>query len=156
MSSAKASASVVDGAPSVPDDTLVGLRVAYLGCRTVSCLFALVLAACSGSAREPATGADDRSPCALLCEHLAACGPPKKFPGVASCTRECEDEPRQRAGACSAPRLAYERCETGLACVDVRSTGDIDAAKRGPCGTEVAAVLACEPTPALEPLTFQF
>jgi hypothetical protein len=130
--------------------------MAALAHRTPAWLLGAMLAACSGSAREPATTTGDRSPCARLCEHLAACGPSAKFPGAAACTRDCENDPRQQGGACRAPRLAYERCAAELPCAELRREDDLDAAKRGPCGREIADVLACEPAPTWKPITFQF
>jgi hypothetical protein len=44
----------------------------------------------------------------------------------------------------------------GLSCEQVRATEDLAAAKRGACANEIAAVLACEPTPTVPTIEFQF
>jgi hypothetical protein len=99
----------------------------------------------------------DRSPCAALCERLATCGPAPDFAGAQACTKTCEDDPRQRAAPCQAPRLAYERCVAALSCEHVRQLADLSSATTGPCGAEIQAVLACEPSePAAPFIYFQF
>jgi hypothetical protein len=101
--------------------------------------------------------ADEHSPCAALCEHLAACGPNADFPGVAACTKTCEDDPHQRSGPCQEPRLAYERCVVALTCEQVRARDDLEVAKTGPCGAETRAVIECEPeSPPAPFIYFQF
>jgi hypothetical protein len=120
-----------------------------------------LLFACTDGTSPPATTAkapiEERSPCAALCEHLAACGPGADFPGVAACTKTCEDDPRQQSGPCQEPRLAYERCVVALSCEEVRARNDVEIAKTGPCGAETRAVIACEPEAPAEPfIYFQF
>jgi hypothetical protein len=127
-------------------------------------LFAIgIVAACNGGASTPtptpeALPADEpRPPCAGLCERIAACGPRADFPGVAACTKTCEDDPHQRSGRCRAPRIAYERCMIELPCADViRVNGGDTIGTAGPCEAELAAVLACDPPPATPPIRFQF
>jgi hypothetical protein len=126
--------------------------------RALWCI-ATVLLGCNDGAPPATTKApvDERSPCAALCEHLAACGPDADFPGVAACTKTCEDDPHQQSGPCQEPRLAYERCVVALSCEQVRARNDLEVAKTGPCGAETRAVIACEPEAPPEPfIYFQF
>jgi hypothetical protein len=122
--------------------------------RVLRASLAFVIACGSGS-QPPAASTTGQSPCAAFCEHLAACSPLARFEGAAACTRQCEADPRQQAGPCREPRIAYERCMLDVACDDIRRTRDADP-KAGPCATEVAAILACEPTTSPQPIEFQF
>ena len=98
---------------------------------------------------------DDRSPCARLCDRLGECDVPE-FVGVPACTRDCEDDPRQREGPCRAPRLEYERCIAALSCPDVRVARGATGDAPGPCAAERRAVLACEPDDGPPFIYFQF
>lgn len=98
---------------------------------------------------------DDRSPCARLCDRLGACEVPA-FIGAAACTRDCEDDARQREGPCRAPRLAYEACVEALACPDVRAVHGLGGDQPGPCAPERHAVIACEPSEPTPFIYFQF
>lgn len=134
-------------------------------------LIALVAAACGRAAPEsasdvtasppgderstPAQPDDTRSPCAAMCERLGECGVPE-FIGVPACTRDCEDDPRQREGACVGPRLAYERCVAAERCPAVVAAYRLDGDAAGPCAAERRAVIACEPDPPVPFIEFQF
>lgn len=98
---------------------------------------------------------DDRSPCARLCDRLGECDVPE-FIGVPTCTRDCEDDPRQREGPCRAPRLAYEDCVAALSCPDVRGAREAAGDESGPCAAERRAVIACEPDDGPPFIYFQF
>ena len=41
-------------------------------------------------------------------------------------------------------------------CEQLQANDDPAAAKRGPCAEQIAAVLACEPTPTVPTIEFQF
>lgn len=122
-----------------------------IGARWFGTLLAALLG-CTGSSPPP----DDRSLCATLCERVAACGSREEFPGVAACTKDCAEDPRQITGPCRAPRLAYAACAVELSCAELRAmeTAALDAP--GPCAEARAGLLACEPTPRLESIDFQF
>lgn len=116
-------------------------------------LLAALAIACNAVAP---TNAAQASPCTLLCERIAECGAPPSFAGVASCTRTCADDPKQTAGSCREPRIAYERCMIAASCDDVRASADLAAAKQGPCGAAIEAVLACDPVASAPAIDFQF
>lgn len=79
-----------------------------------------------------------------------------EFIGAPACTRDCEDDPRQREGPCRAPRLEYERCVTALSCPDVRAARGATGDTPGPCAAERRAVIACEPDDRPPFIYFQF
>jgi hypothetical protein len=115
------------------------------------------LAGCHDGTQPGKPAADDRPPCAALCEHLDRCHALEHLPGVAECTRICETDPAQTSDPCRTPRIAYERCMAALPCDQVKASAELEAAKAGPCGKEVAAVLACEPSLPVAPfIYFQF
>ncbi len=126
--------------------------------RRVLGLVAAFATACNGAdAPKPAPSPPaDRSPCAALCERIASCGAPPSFVGVAACTKACEEDDRARPQACLRPRHAYAQCVVAVPCEAVRATQDIAVAKHGPCGKEIAAVLACDPIAPLPTIDFQF
>lgn len=117
--------------------------------------------ACTRAAPQPdgptpeARVADERSPCARLCDRLGECDVPE-FVGVPACTRDCEDDPRQREGPCRAPRLEYEGCIAALSCPDVRAARAATGDAPGPCAAERRAVIACEPDDGPPFIYFQF
>ena len=130
------------------------------GARLVEALLG-VLVGCTGSApvpvRDAAPPADDRSLCAALCEHVAACGSRKDFIGVAACTKDCAEDPRQIAGPCREPRLAYEACAVTLPCAELQAMEVAPLDAPGPCADARKGLLACEPDAPLPPqIDFQF
>lgn len=137
-----------------------GSRLA-LGAGVVLIAAAVSIGACTRAASQPDGPSpevrvdDDRSPCARLCDRLDECDVPE-FVGVPACTRDCEDDPRQREGPCRAPRLEYERCVAALPCPDVRATHRVAGDDPGPCAAERRAVIACEPDDRPPFIDFQF